>query len=142
LILPKSIRAMLLFDGLFLQTTEAQRHRDKTDYSYSKTPGWIQVDPRFREARIPVFGPFVNEIPRLPFEYEYFCIECLYEYEKNQWYELSATISPIFDADFLRYLRELRFTLDVDAECVPCLLDSWLFSAPFMDDPIAMVRYN
>jgi hypothetical protein len=44
------------------------------------------------EAGTPVFGPFVNEIPILLFEYEYRFTE--YEYEKNQWYELPATIMP------------------------------------------------
>jgi hypothetical protein len=42
-----------------------------------------------KEAVTPVFGPFVNEIPILLFEYEY-----EYEYEKNQWYELPAKIMP------------------------------------------------
>jgi hypothetical protein len=41
-----------------------------------------------------VFGPFVNEIPILLFEYEYRFTEYEYEYEKNQWYELLATIIP------------------------------------------------
>jgi hypothetical protein len=41
-----------------------------------------------------VFGPFVNEIPILLFEYEYRFTEYEYEYEKNQWYELPATIMP------------------------------------------------
>jgi hypothetical protein len=45
-------------------------------YSYSKTPESIQVDQPFRETGTPGFGPFVNEIPILLFEYEY-------EYEKN-----------------------------------------------------------
>ncbi|MFY7892540.1 MAG: hypothetical protein ACOVOJ_07610, partial [Pirellula sp.] len=40
-------------------------------YSYSKTPESIQVDHLFREAGTPGFGPFVNEIPILLFEYEY-----------------------------------------------------------------------
>jgi cytochrome c biogenesis protein ResB len=44
---------------------------------YSKTLESIQVDQPFREAGITVFGP----------EYEY-------EYEKNQWWELPATIMP------------------------------------------------
>jgi hypothetical protein len=44
------------------------------------------------EAGTPVFGPFVNEIPILLFEYEYRFTE--YEYEKNQWYELPATKMP------------------------------------------------
>jgi hypothetical protein len=61
-------------------------------YAYSKTPESIQVDPLFRDAKSPVFSPFVNEIPVLPFEYEYRFTE--YEYEKNQWYELPATIMP------------------------------------------------
>jgi hypothetical protein len=39
------------------------------------------------EAGTSIFGPFINEIPILPFEYEY-------EYEKNQWYELPATTMP------------------------------------------------
>ena len=61
-------------------------------YSYSKTPESIQVDHLFREAVTPLFGPFVNEIPILLFEYEYRFTE--YEYEKNHWYELLATIMP------------------------------------------------
>jgi hypothetical protein len=61
-------------------------------YSYSKTPESIQVDQPFREAGTPGFGPFVNEIPILLFEYEYRFTE--YEYEKNQWYELPATKMP------------------------------------------------
>jgi len=48
-------------------------------------PESTQVDHLFREAATPVFGPFVKEIPILLFEYEY---------EKNQWYELPATIMP------------------------------------------------
>jgi hypothetical protein len=40
-----------------------------------------------KETGTPVFGPFVNDIPIRPFEYEY-------EYEENQWYKLSATIIP------------------------------------------------
>ena len=63
-------------------------------YSYSKTPGSIQVDHLFREAVTPLFGPFVNEIPILLFEYEYRFTEYEYEYEKNHWYELLATIMP------------------------------------------------
>jgi hypothetical protein len=61
-------------------------------YSYSKTPESIQVDHPFREAGTPVFGPLVNEIPILLFEYEYRFTEYEYEYEKNQRYELPATI--------------------------------------------------
>jgi len=61
-------------------------------YSYSKTPESIQVDHLFREAVTPLFGPFVNEIPILLFEYEYRFTE--YKYEKNHWYELLATIMP------------------------------------------------
>jgi len=61
-------------------------------YSYSKTPESIQVDHLFREAVTPLFGPFVNEIPILPFEYEYRFTE--YKYEKNHWYELLVTIMP------------------------------------------------
>jgi hypothetical protein len=63
-------------------------------YSYSKTPESIQVDQPFREAGTPGFGPFVNEIPILLFEYEYRFTEYEYEYEKNQWYELPATKMP------------------------------------------------
>jgi hypothetical protein len=65
-------------------------------YSYSKTPESIQVDQPFREAGTPGFGPFVNEIPILLFEYEYRFTEYKYEYEyeKNQWYELPATKMP------------------------------------------------
>jgi hypothetical protein len=65
-------------------------------YSYSKTPGSIQVDHLFSEAVTPLFGPFVNEIPILLFEYEYRFTEYEYEYdyEKNHWYELLATIMP------------------------------------------------
>jgi hypothetical protein len=55
-------------------------------YSYSKTPESNQVDHLFRKAVRPEFGPFVNEILILFFEYEY---------EKNQWYELPATIMPV-----------------------------------------------
>jgi len=47
-------------------------------YSYSKTPESTQVDHLFREAVTPLFGPFVNEIPILLFEYEYRFTE--YEY--------------------------------------------------------------
>jgi hypothetical protein len=61
-------------------------------YSYSKTPESIQFDYLFREAGTPGFGPFVNEIPISLFEYEYRFTED--EYEKNQWYELPATIMP------------------------------------------------
>jgi hypothetical protein len=61
-------------------------------YSYSKTPESIQVDHLFREAVTLLFGPFVNEIPILLFEYEYRFTE--YEYEKNHWYELLAMIMP------------------------------------------------
>jgi len=67
-------------------------------YSYSKTPESIQVDHPFREAGTPVFGPLVNEIPILLFEYEY---------EKNQWYELPATIMP----DGLPSIRDRRIRL-------------------------------
>jgi hypothetical protein len=63
-------------------------------YSYSKTPESIQVDHLFREAATPLFGPFVNKIPILLFEYEYRFTEYEYEYEKNHWYELLATIMP------------------------------------------------
>ena len=52
-------------------------------YSYSKTPESIQVDQPFREAGTPGFGPFVNAIPILLFEYEYRFTEYEYEYEKN-----------------------------------------------------------
>jgi hypothetical protein len=61
-------------------------------YSYSKTPESIQVDHLFRKVETSVFGLFVNQIPILLFEYEYRFTE--YEYEKNQWYELPATIMP------------------------------------------------
>ena len=50
-------------------------------FSYSKTPESIQVDRLFREAGTPLFGPFVNKIPRLPFEFEHRFTE--YEREKN-----------------------------------------------------------
>ena len=63
-------------------------------YSYSKKPKSNQVDHLFRKAVPPVFGPFVNEIPILLFEYEYRFTEYEYEYEKNQWYELPATKMP------------------------------------------------
>jgi hypothetical protein len=63
-------------------------------YSYSKTPESIQVDHLFREAATPLLGPFVKEIPILLFEYEYRFTEDEYEYEKNHWYELLATIMP------------------------------------------------
>jgi len=52
-------------------------------YSYSKTPESIQVDHVFRQAVTQVFGPFVNEIPILLFEYEYRFTEYEYEYERN-----------------------------------------------------------
>ena len=66
---------------------------DDVDLStYSKTPESFQVDHPFREAGTRVFGPFVIEIPMLLFEYEYRFTE--YECEKNQWYELPATITP------------------------------------------------
>ena len=54
----------------------------------------IQVDHLFRDAPPPVFSPFVNEIPMIPVEYEYRFTEYEHEYEKNQWYELPATIMP------------------------------------------------
>jgi hypothetical protein len=57
-------------------------------YSYSKTLESIQGDRFSKEAGTPVFGPHGNDIPLRPFEYEYRFTE--YEYEKNQWYELSA----------------------------------------------------
>ena len=63
-------------------------------YSYSKTPESIQGDHLFREAVTTVFGPLVNEVPILLFEYEYRFTEYEYEYEKNQWYESPATIMP------------------------------------------------
>jgi hypothetical protein len=63
-------------------------------YSYSKTLESIQVDQPFREAGIPVFGSFVNDILIPPFEYEYRFTEYEYEYEKNQWWELPATKIP------------------------------------------------
>jgi len=63
-------------------------------YSYSKTPESIQVDHLFRGAVTPLFGPFVNENPILLIEYEYRFTEDEYEYEKNHWYELLATIMP------------------------------------------------
>jgi hypothetical protein len=60
-----------------------------------ETPESIQVDHLSREAVTPVFGPFVQKIPTLLFEYEYRFTEYKYEYEKNQWYELPATIMPV-----------------------------------------------
>ena len=63
-------------------------------YSYSKTPESIQIDHLFRESVTTVFGPLVNEVPILLFEYEYRFTEYEYEYEKNQWYESPATIMP------------------------------------------------
>ena len=63
-------------------------------YSYSKTPESIQVDHLFREAGTPGFGPYVNGISILLFEYEYRFTEYEYEYEKNLRYELPATIMP------------------------------------------------
>jgi hypothetical protein len=60
--------------------------------SCSKTLESIPCDQLFREAETSVFGLFVNQIPILLFEYEYRFTE--YEYEKNQWYELPATIMP------------------------------------------------
>jgi hypothetical protein len=74
-------------------------------YAYSKAPESIQVDHLFREAGTPVFGPFVNDIPILLFEYEYRFTEYEYEYEKNQWYELRATIMP--DRPF--FLDQIEF---------------------------------
>jgi hypothetical protein len=61
-------------------------------YPFSKTPESIQVGPFSGWLYPPVFGPFVNEIPILLFEYEFRFTE--YEYEKNPWYELPATIMP------------------------------------------------
>jgi len=36
-----------------------------------ETPESIQVDCLFQEARTPVFGPYVIDIPMRPFEYKY-----------------------------------------------------------------------
>jgi hypothetical protein len=58
-----------------------------------ETPESIQVDHLFREAVTPVFGPVVQKNPILLFEYVYRFTE--YKYEKNQWYELPATIMPV-----------------------------------------------
>ena len=55
--------------------------------SVLEKPGSIPLVHLFREAKTPVFCPFVNEILKLPFEYEH-------EYEKNQWYELPSMIMP------------------------------------------------
>jgi hypothetical protein len=68
-------------------------------FSYSKTLESIQGDRLLEESGTSIFGPFTNEIPILPFEYEYRFAEYEYEYEKNQWYELPATImtdGPVF----------------------------------------------
>jgi hypothetical protein len=43
----------------------------------------MQGDRLFKEDGTSIFGPFVNDIPIRLFEYEY---------EKNQWYDLPATI--------------------------------------------------
>ena len=68
----------------------------------------------------PVFGPFFNEIPTLPFEYEYRFTEYENEYEKYRRYELPATIipdGPIFFASqplapcFYRRLERLNHSL-------------------------------
>jgi hypothetical protein len=83
------------FSGILVGRSSAFSYsasRNSYSYSYSKTPGSIQVDHLFREAVTPLFGPFVNEIPILLFEYEYRFTQ--YEYEKNHWYELLATIMP------------------------------------------------
>ena len=72
-------------------------------YSYSKTPESIQVDDLFREAVTPLFGPFVNEIPILLFEYEYRFTE--YEYEKNHWCELLANDNAGWTAFMLDVYR-------------------------------------
>jgi hypothetical protein len=40
-------------------------------FSYSKTLESIQDDPLLEEAGTSIFGPFTNEIPILPFVYEY-----------------------------------------------------------------------
>jgi hypothetical protein len=53
--------------------------------STSKTPDSIQVDHLFRKVETSVYDLFVNQIQILLFEYEY---------EKNQWYELPATMMP------------------------------------------------
>ncbi len=53
--------------------------------STSKTPDSIQVDHLFRKVETSVFSLFANQIPILLFKYEY---------EKNQWYELPATMMP------------------------------------------------
>ena len=89
-------------------------------YSYSKSPEAIQVDHLFRDTTPPVFGPFFNEIPTLPFEYEYRFTEYENEYEKYRRYELPATIipdGPIFFASqplapcFYRRLERLNHSL-------------------------------
>jgi len=61
----------------------ASRYSYSYSYSYSKTLESIQVDHVFRQAVTQVFGPFVNEIPILLFEYEYRFTEYEYEYERN-----------------------------------------------------------
>jgi len=56
----------------------------------------MQGDRLFKEEGTSIFGPFVNDIPIRLFEYEYRFTEYEdeYEYEKNHWYELPATIIP------------------------------------------------
>jgi len=96
---PRMARKKLGPSGILVGRSSAFSYsasRYSYSYSYSKTPESIQVDHLFREAATPLFGPFVNKIPILLFEYEYRFTEYEYEYEyeKNHWYELLATIMP------------------------------------------------
>jgi hypothetical protein len=59
-----------------------------------KTPDSIQFDRLLRKLAPRCLVPNIDQIPRLPFEYEYRFTEHEYEYEKNQWYELPATTMP------------------------------------------------
>ena len=92
---PRMARKKLGPSGILVGRSSAFSYSaSRYSYSYSKTPESIQVDHLFREAATPLFGPFVNKIPILLFEYEYRFTEYEYEYEKNHWYELLATIMP------------------------------------------------
>jgi hypothetical protein len=70
--------------GIFVGRCSRSRTQPRGT-STSKTPDSIQVDQLFRKVETSVFSLFANQIPILLFEYEY---------EKNQWYELPATMMP------------------------------------------------
>jgi hypothetical protein len=59
--------------------------------------------PFLKEPGTSIFGPFTNDFPILPFEYEYRFTEDEYEYEKNQWYELPATVMPDLAREIIGY---------------------------------------